>query len=424
MLLDKFESNKDPQKSENYVISPVLLESSELEDRIKVCKSIKDFENILNETFKVDKIKKKLICITCSNSTKPSDKECSHDVLGIFSLEGVEEEKMTSKSRRLRNLQSNLSSHIKSLSHQKNIIENEKSEKLIQSKARATKEIGLKLGSLAYFWFYNKMPYRLFENFLPWFALNKIDIGQVNHSERFIRQLLNPCYSELLKRLRIHLDCVLDCTGDKRPISLIADKGTIKRDSLQMTLIRTPSLKNGFLFETFFIGNPLALRSDGIYLTNLLITEICTLLNWSTADLRKQICGGCFDGQYLHNNVPRHISDKLDLPLSFLQESVIHDPAHRIELVANDVKNGKINRNGEIKIPATTWLIELDNVLQHIMIKFNYGINHTQLINIAKEFGQDFLQFSLFSDTRFYQYAWRTYNHFAKMFHILFEKIK
>ena len=73
---------------------------------------------------------------------------------------------MTSKSRRLRNLQSNLSSHIKSLSHQKNIIENEKSEKLIQSKARATKEIGLKLGSLAYFWFYNKMPYRLFENFL------------------------------------------------------------------------------------------------------------------------------------------------------------------------------------------------------------------------------------------------------------------
>ena len=53
------------------------------------------------------------------------------------------------------------------------------------------------------------------------------------------------------------------CTGDKRPISLIADKGTITRDSLQMTLIQMPSLKNGFLFETFFIGNPLALKSDG-----------------------------------------------------------------------------------------------------------------------------------------------------------------
>ena len=43
---------------------------------------------------------------------------------------------------------------------------------------------------------------------------------------------------------------------------------------------------------------------------------------------------------------------------------------------------------------------------------------------MAKEFEQDFLQFCLLSDTRFYEYSWRTYNHFAKMFHILFEKIK
>ena len=69
------------------------------------------------------------------------------------------------------------------------------------------------------------------------------------------------------------------------------------------------------------------------------------------------------------------------------------------------------------------WLIELDNVLQHIMVKCNYGANHSELRNIAKEMNEDFLQFCLFSETRFYQYAQRTYNNFAKMFHILFEKL-
>ena len=40
-------------------------------------------------------------------------------------------------------------------------------------------------------------------------------------------------------------------------------------------------------------------------------------------------------------NVTNHISETLDLPLPFVQESVVHDPAHRVEVAANDVKKGK-----------------------------------------------------------------------------------
>ena len=87
------------------------------------------------------------------------------------------------------------------------------------------------------------------------------------------------------------------------------------------------------------------------------------------------------------------------------------------------LKMGKKDRNGSIKIPATKWLIELDNVLQPIMVKCNYGPNHSELRNIAKEMNKDFLQFCLFSETRFHQYAHRNYNHFSNMFHILFEKL-
>ena len=78
-------------------------------------------------------------------------------------------------------------------------------------------------------------------------------------------------------------------------------------------------------------------------------------------------------------NVTNHISETLDLPLPFVQESVVHDPAHRVEVAANDVKKREKDIHGNIKVPETKWLIELDNVLQHIMVKCNYGANHSEL---------------------------------------------
>ena len=57
------------------------------------------------------------------------------------------------------------------------------------------------------------------------------------------------------------------------------------------------------------------------------------------------------------------------------------------------------------------------------MVKCNYGANHSESRNIAKETNEEFLQFFLFSETRFIQYENRTYDYFSKMFHILFEKL-
>ena len=61
-------------------------------------------------------------------------------------------------------------------------------------------------------------------------------------------------------------------------------------------------------------------------------------------------------------NVPRHIAEKRDLLMLFLQQSVIHDPTNRIELAAGEVN--KVKRQ-EVIIPATSWINELDRVLQH-----------------------------------------------------------
>lgn len=60
------------------------------------------------------------------------------------------------------------------------------------------------------------------------------------------------------------------------------------------------------------------------------------------------------------------------------------------------------------RVGGTTWLIELDNVLQHIMKIFRYGHNHAELRKICEEKKQVFLEFNLFSETRFVEYAHRT----------------
>ena len=196
-------------------------------------------------------------CNMCSSNEEIVD--CQQKVPGIFRVQDVEYEKETVQSRRLRNLKRDLINHLKSNMHQHNV---EKQNEEARAKAKLSlrnREIGRKIGSLAYFFFYNKLPYLLFEKFFSLLSLNTIDIGQINHSEIFLRRLLDPCYGELQKRLRNHLNQVLPCTGHERPVSLLLDKGTIKHDTSQLTMIRTPCLKGGVLFESFFVGNPVEL---------------------------------------------------------------------------------------------------------------------------------------------------------------------
>ena len=58
------------------------------------------------------------------------------------------------------------------------------------------------------------------------------------------------------------------------------------------------------------------------------------------------------------------------------------------------------------------------------MSHFRFGHNNTQLHNIARENNEVFLEFNLFSETRFVEHSYRTYDHFVRMFHLLYEKLK
>ena len=107
-----------------------------------------------------------------------------------------------------------------------------------------------------------------------------------------------------------------------------------------------------------------------------------------------------------------------------MKDSITHDAAHRLELSCQDAKQGKNDSKGNCIVSKANWLIQLDSLLQFIMSHFRYGHNHTQLHNIARENNEVFLEFNLFSETRFVEHSYRTYDHFVRMFHLLYEKLK
>ena len=57
------------------------------------------------------------------------------------------------------------------------------------------------------------------------------------------------------------------------------------------------------------------------------------------------------------------------------------------------------------------------------MKKFRFGHHHTELKKLAGQMNDKF-EFNLFSETRFMEYSYRTYDHFIRMYHILIEKLK
>ena len=64
-------------------------------------------------------------------------------------------------------------------------------------------------------------------------------------------------------------------------LSFLLDKGTIKHNTSQLTLRRAPCLRNGVLFEKFFIGSPIVTNNSGLALTQLLVDVIIQSLNWT-----------------------------------------------------------------------------------------------------------------------------------------------
>ena len=78
--------------------------------------------------------------------------------------------------------------------------------------------MGRRLGTLAYFMYYNDQPFTMYEKYMPWFQLNNIDIGEINHSRHFVSNFVESVYTVLVERLKKFLDTPLPCTDKPSPV--------------------------------------------------------------------------------------------------------------------------------------------------------------------------------------------------------------
>lgn len=109
-----------------------------VKDRVKACRSLRNFENLVEDAFCLDQDNEKLICVASENSE--SDKH------GIFTITGIEFDNLPSRSRKFRNLQSN--------NHKMQIILRTEQEAKKRQRRQKTLLIGRILGSLAYLIFF------------------------------------------------------------------------------------------------------------------------------------------------------------------------------------------------------------------------------------------------------------------------------
>ena len=121
----------------------------------------------MDDYFRYGRVTCLLTCVSCVSDDSNSS---TKNKAGVFNVSNIEIEKLNIRSSNLKNLTAHLVRHLNSPSHLEKFDEREEHQRKLAVKAAINHEIGNKIGSLAYFFLFNKLPFLLFERFLPRFA--------------------------------------------------------------------------------------------------------------------------------------------------------------------------------------------------------------------------------------------------------------
>ena len=90
-------------------------------------------------------------------------------------------------------------------------------------------------------------------------------------------------------------------------------------------------------------------------------------------------------------------SQVLHMSIEFMEDAVIWDAAHHLQLVHDDVKKTMVKKyhSGNDLIQPTPWLPNLDKSHQSIMTKLESAQSHSNLYyTFSNKMGEQFLQLS------------------------------
>jgi hypothetical protein len=99
---------------------------------------------------------------------------------------------------KLSNLKGSLQDHLSSDKHKKRIKDARCQEELAERKLSRNKTIGLKLGKVVYLLAHHGLPFTLYPEMVQLLADFKVDVGDINHSHDFCRDL-GPSFAKVHK---------------------------------------------------------------------------------------------------------------------------------------------------------------------------------------------------------------------------------
>lgn len=269
------------------------------------------------------------------------------------------------------NLKTHIARHLQTSSHEKATKQQAKRQKINQESEPRNFQIGKRLGRAAYKAMKKGGSYCEYEEEVSVLVADKVDVGNTNHSRTFASDFEKNVYDVLLQRTKDVLNKPLLATGKPTPLTIIADKVTPNRRTLQVVGIY------GFIngkFQSIVAGVPEVISEDGVGVTRTLKKGLSNL-DISDKEIETRCVGGAFDGEYFNLKVPHNllesclIDDEAKTWFSFQW-----DPAHILELAEHDTR----------KHPSSKYIQKTIDIVSDVSKMFSYGKSYRQAVTICE----------------------------------------
>ncbi len=294
----------------------------------------------------------------------------------------------------LKNLKPRIISHFKSAIHEW-CVERENHERL---EIKRTNDVGLTIARLAFETIVEARSYKSFERAILRQHLIGTRVGTLNHGRDFVRNFLRSLYHVCKERVIKFFNSVDPSTEHPILFAVNADKVTEFRRTGQ--LIGALAIDLGEI-KAIFLDDPVVLEghdAKGIYAN--IMNSLVDRFRFSLRQLRTQLTGMAFDGQYFGLDVPRALCERIGTSVEWTMPG--WDGGHRTELVLGDVRKDEV----------LTWYKEIPEAINEIHSKVAYGKNYEALRKCAVKVGQKFYNIQTFCDTRFAQAERKVYKNF------------
>ncbi|KAJ8041006.1 hypothetical protein HOLleu_15484 [Holothuria leucospilota] len=297
------------------------------------------------------------------------------------------------------NLKKSVARHVTTKNHLKNLREHEEDKERLRKLQAKDLRVGMTVGRQAYRILKYGRPFADFEVDMLLLSSAKVNVGNLNHSRKFVSNL-RPAFAEAVnQRVRAFLQQPLESMSCIPPVGIVTDNVTSKRRTGQMyaAVLFTPGMPN--LLTPISLGVTPNKKHDGLSIADE-ICEVCT----TYGILSRQLAGFGFDGQYFHLKVDSKLKEKLKLDDTV---GFMWDPAHLLQLADKDTRK-KID-----------WTDEISKDIAAVLNKFSFGKTFESALDKAHLLGVDLKAPLWFSETRFAAFAYTVFQNFVDNYKVI-----